>query len=103
MDLVLHRGIFGRHAEGVPTHGMEHVIAAGTLVARNDIAHGVVADMAHVDAARRVREHLKHVVFLARIGIVGLEDLVFGPFRLPTGLGVARIVTFGSHGSHFRE
>ncbi|MFB2608520.1 hypothetical protein ACE04B_42295, partial [Rhizobium phaseoli] len=35
--------------------------------------------------------------FFARIGVVGLEDLVFIPFLLPAGLGLARIITFGGH------
>ena len=103
MNLVLHRRIFSRHTEGVPAHRMQNVVAAGTLVASHNVAHRVVADMAHMDASRRIGEHLEDVVFLARISVVRLEDLVFRPFCLPTGLGVARIVTFGSHGLHFRE
>ena len=53
--------------------------------------------MAHMDAPRRIGEHFEDVIFFARIGIVGLEDLVFIPFLLPAGLGIARIITFGGH------
>ncbi|MNU88097.1 hypothetical protein D3C71_779000 [compost metagenome] len=58
MNLVLHGGIFGRHAEGVPAHRMQDVETTGTLVAGDDVAHGVVADMAHMDASRWIRKHL---------------------------------------------
>ena len=71
VDLVLHRRIFSRHAEGVPAHRMQHVVAAGALVAGHDVAHRIVAHMAHMDAAGRIGEHLKHIVFLARIVVVG--------------------------------
>ncbi len=94
MDLVLHGGIFGRHAEGVPAHRMKHIIAAGALVAGHDIAHGIVAHMAHMDAARRIGEHLEHVIFVARIVVVGFENLALVPFRLPAGFSVARVIAF---------
>ena len=88
MDLLLHGGVFRGQAESVPSHGMEHVEAAGALVAGNDVAHGVVADMAHVDAARGVREHLEDVVFgLLHILFDG-EGVAPVPCRLPAGLGV---------------
>lgn len=50
MHAALHGGILCRHAEGVPAHRMQHVVTAGALVAGDDIAHGVIADMAHMDA-----------------------------------------------------
>src|SRR5690606_35074841 len=46
--LVLHRGVFRRHAEGVPAHGLQHVLAQHALVAGNHVADGVVAHVAHV-------------------------------------------------------
>ncbi len=55
MGVVLHRGVFSRHAEGVPTHRMEDVAALRAAVARHHVAHRVVADMTHVDAPRRNR------------------------------------------------
>ena len=47
-DVVLHRGVFRRHAEGVPTHGLQDVLAEHALVAGNHVADGVVAHVAHV-------------------------------------------------------
>ncbi len=61
MRLALHRGVLGRHPEGVPAHRMEHVEAARALVAGQHITHGIVAHVTHMDAPRRIREHLEHV------------------------------------------
>ena len=58
-----HRGVFGRHAESVPAHRVQHVEALGHLVARDHVAHRVVAHMPHVDASRRIGEHFQHVIF----------------------------------------
>ena len=62
-----HGGVLGRHAEGVPAHRMQHVEALGALVPRDHVAHGVVAHVAHMDAPRRIGEHLQDVVFRPRI------------------------------------
>ena len=97
MDLALHGGVLGRHAEGVPAHRMQHVEARGALVARDHVAHGVVAHMAHVDAPRRIGEHLQHVVFRARVVVAGREDAALVPDLLPAGLGLAGVVAFGGH------
>ncbi len=98
MNAALHGSVFRRHSESIPAHRVQHIETPGSLVPGNDVAHRVVADMAHVNAARRIGEHFEHVIFFARIGIVGLEDLRLVPFLLPAGLGVARIITFGGHG-----
>ena len=95
MDLALHRGVLGRHAEGVPAHRVQHVHAAGALVAGDHVAHGVVADVAHVDAPRRVGEHLQHVVFRARVVVRGPEDAALVPDLLPAGFGFAGVVAVG--------
>ncbi|MNV97749.1 hypothetical protein D3C71_1929100 [compost metagenome] len=76
---------------------MQHVEAAGAFVARYHVTHGVVAHVAHVDAARGIGEHLEHIVLFARIVVLGLEDFVLVPFLLPTGLGITRIVSFARH------
>ena len=56
------------------------------------VAHGVVAHVAHVDAPRRVREHLQHVIFRPRVVVFGREDAALGPDLLPAGLGLAGVV-----------
>ena len=49
IDLVVARRVFGRQAEGVPSHRMQHVAAHGAAEARHDVAHRVVAHMPHMD------------------------------------------------------
>ena len=85
-------GVFRRQAEGVPAHRMEHVEAPGALVAGEHVAHGVVAHMAHVDAPRRIGEHLEHVIGIARIVIGDDEGLVVLPGLLPARLLDTRVV-----------
>ena len=97
IDLVVARGVFGRQAEGVPAHRMQHVAAHGAAEARHHVAHRIVAHMAHMDAARRIREHLQHVIFRARIIVRDREKLSLVPGFLPAGFGRARIVSFGCH------
>ncbi len=67
IDLVVARGVLRRQAEGVPAHRMQHVAAVGAPEARHHVAHRVVAHVAHMDAPRRIGEHLEHVVFRARV------------------------------------
>ncbi len=99
MGLVLHRGILGRHAERVPAHGMDDVEPLGPAIARHHVAHGVVADVPHVDAPRRVGEHFEHVVFGPRVVVAGAESLALGPHPLPVRLGFAGVVAFVHVGS----
>ena len=53
--------VLGVEAEGVVAHGMEHALALVAAEAGDDVAHGVVLDVPHVGAARRIGEHLEHV------------------------------------------
>ena len=92
VDLAVDGGVLGRHAEGVPAHRVQHGVARGAFEARDHVAHGVVADVAHVDAPRRVGEHLQHVVFRAGVVVLGGEDGLGVPGLLPTGLGLAGVV-----------
>ena len=92
MDLVLDGGVLRRQAEGVPAHRMQHVEAARLLVARHHIAQRVVADMAHMDAPRRVGEHLQHVIFRPG-GVFGhVEAALLRPDALPLCLGFLEII-----------
>ena len=99
MNLSLHRGVLGRQAEGVPTHRVQDVEALGHFVAGHHVTHGVVADMAHMDAPRRIGEHLQHVVFRLVARRPGSEAIGLGPSLLPLGLGLFDVVTLDGHGS----
>ena len=97
MDLALHGGVLRRQPERVPAHGMEHVEPHGAFVARDHVAHGVVAHVPHMDAPRRIGEHLEHVVLRARVVVAGGEDVPLVPHLLPTRLRLAGVVAFGGH------
>ena len=58
MDAALDRGVLGRQPEGVPAHRVQHVVALCAHIAGDDVAHRVVAHVPHMDAPRRVGEHL---------------------------------------------
>ncbi len=55
--VVLQRGIFSRHAEGIPAHRLQYVVALHLVKTREHIADRVVAHVPHVQLARGVREH----------------------------------------------
>ena len=97
MAVALDGRVLGRQAERVPTHGMQHVEAAHLVVARDDVADGVVAHVSHVDVARGVREHLEHVLLRLR-GILGhLVQVGIVPLLLPAGFDLVRVVRFHGH------
>jgi len=91
MDLLLHRGILGRHSERVPPHRVEHLEALHPPVAGEHVPHRVVADMAHVDAPRRIGEHLQDIGLGLRAAVVGVEGPPFLPDSLPVRVGLERV------------
>ena len=92
-DAALDRGVFGRQAERVPSDRMQHVETAHPLVTRHRIADRVVPHVAHVQRARRIREHFEQVVFRARrVVIDGAKRLLLLPHLLPLCLDTLRIV-----------
>ncbi len=97
VDLAFHRGIFGRHSERVPAHRVEHFHALHPPAAREHVAHGVIAHMAHVDASRRVGKHLEHVGLGLGAAAVGDERSLLFPALLPAPVGRARVEAPG-HG-----
>src|SRR5690606_25346568 len=54
---VLDGGVFRRHTERIPAHGLHYVFAQHALIAADYIANGVVAHVAHVQATAGVRKH----------------------------------------------
>ena len=61
MGAVLDGRVLGRHAQGVPADGVEDVGPGHALLAGDDVADRVVADVAHVDAAGGIGVHLETV------------------------------------------
>ena len=99
MDALFHRRIFGWHAERIPAHRVEHFVPLRAAVAGEDVAHGVVADVAHVDASAGIRKHLKDIGLGLGRSAVGAEAAVCLPPLLPAGFARRRIETVGGHAS----
>jgi len=86
--LVLDGGVFRRHAESVPAHGLEHVEALHLVKAGKHVADGVVAHVAHVQLPGGIGEHGQAVV-------LGLGEVCHGP----GGLGLNPVLLGGGfHG-----
>ena len=98
-SVVLNGGIFGGKAEGIPAHGVKNVVAVHPHVTGKSVPDGVVADVAHVQSARGVRQHFENVVFLFRrtVRIGGVELGIGLPAGEPFGfnaLGIVAVVVW---------
>ena len=96
---VGHGGVLGRQAESVPAHGLQHVAALHAHEAREHVADGVVAHMAHVQPARGVGKHGQAVEFLAGRVFVGDKGALRVPVSLRAAFDSGRVVTFLHHAS----
>ena len=94
MTIMLDCRVFRRKTESVPTHRMKHVITAHLGIAGDNVTNGIVARMAHMRIARRIREHFEHI-FL-RLGRILGHDVLAAllPYRLPSRLYFMRVVFF---------
>src|SRR6185437_5526721 len=101
MHLALHRRILGRHSERVPTHWVEHFMALHAAVAGDHVAHRVVADVAHVDAPRRIGEHLPHVGLRLVAGAIGGKAPRLFPPLLPAAVSRARVEAPAGHARNY--
>ena len=89
---VLLSGIFGGEAEGVPAHGREYVESLHLLVARQHVAHDVIAAVADMHGAGRIGEHGQAVKLLLRILRVARERMLVVPPGLPLGFDFVKRV-----------
>ena len=94
------RGIFRWHTETIPAHRMENLKTLRLFIARDDIAHRVIPDMAHMDAARWIGEHFQRVEFWLIRSVVRTENIGLGPFFLPARLDVGGVIFFSHGASH---
>ena len=92
--VVFERRIFRGQAKGVPTHGMEHVIALHPHVARERVSDGVVAHMAHVQLTgwdrAAFRAHSTWACCWRRAPLRRARDR--RPAGLPASLDLCRVV-----------
>ena len=93
LGAALDRGVLGGEAERVPADRVQHVVAAVTPEARDDVDVGVALGVTHVQVARGVGEHAEHVLAGAGVLIAaGAERVGLGPARLPLLLDRVRVV-----------
>src|SRR5262249_49729736 len=67
MQLVLDGRILSRQTKGVPAKRMENVVSTHHPVTRERVANAVVSEVAHMDVAGRIGEHLENVVLAVGI------------------------------------
>ena len=91
--LVFYRRVFGGQAEGVPAHGLQHILAPHALVAGDDISDGVIAHMSDVQFAARVGKHGQAVEFFPAWILDGLEGAILFPEGLNFSLDAMRLVS----------
>ena len=98
VDAALEGGVLCSEPEGVPTHRVQNVESLGFFVTRQHIAHGVIADVAHMDPAGRIGEHFEDVaLWLCGIGR-GFENATFVPVFLPEFFACGGVVAFSLDG-----
>ena len=90
--LVLDRGVLGRQAERIPAHRLQHVLALHALVAADHVADGVVAHVAHVQGAGRVRQHREAVELRLGRVLVHLVGALCVPVLLRGGFHRLRLI-----------
>ncbi len=61
MAALADRGVLGRKPEGVVAHRAQDLVAVPAAEVGDDVAERVVLDVAHVEVARGVRQHLEDV------------------------------------------
>jgi len=83
MSSTLDRGVLRRQAERIPSHRVENAEALHPQKPEECVAEDVVPAVADVEVARRVREHVEHVVLLAGRRDVDFRDARLGPAFLP--------------------
>ena len=91
---MLDGGVFRGQTEGVPANGMQDVETLHRHEAGQRVADGIVAHVAHVNVAGRIRQHFQHVVFGPPGLGLGVKQLLLRPALLPLGFNILRIVVW---------
>ena len=85
-------GILGGQLEGVPADRVHHVEALHPLGSSHHVGDAVVADVAHVDVARGIGQHLQAVELGPFRVFRDLEGALLGPVLLPARLDLVEVV-----------
>ena len=78
--------IFCRHAKCIEADGLQHVQAMHAAIPTDDIANGVIADVAHVQPPAWIGQHAQAVVLVFLRVLCDPESPVFVPVGLCFGL-----------------
>ena len=93
MDMILDRIVLGGKSEGIPTHGIQNVIALHSSLSRHDIQRGVWSGVTYVKSlSRRIRELNQRIIFgLGKI-VRSLEGFLVIPDLLPLCLHLMVVI-----------
>jgi hypothetical protein len=94
INAALDGRLFGRLAKAVPADRVQHVETLQTLVPGECITDGVVAHVAHVEEARRIRQHFETIKLWARVAFCNLESFSLLPMLLPLAFYLFREIFF---------
>ena len=100
---MLDSGIFRRHAESIISHRMNNIKPLHGFKAGYHVTNRVIPHMPHMKIARRIREHLKNIVFLFIRIKMSLKCFRLFPNLLPLFFNLLRnifplhTVTFHKH------
>ena len=94
VTIVLDCRIFGRQSKSIPTHRMKYIISTHGVITCRNVTKRIVTNMAHVNIARRIREHLKYIALWLRLVFASGICARIRPDLLPMGLYFMRVVLF---------
>ena len=78
---------------GIVAHGVQHIIAAQTLVARVDVARYIAQRVPHMEAgARRVGKHVQNIVMRLVAVVVDMVHTMLAPPVLPPRFEFTEVV-----------
>jgi len=81
---------------------MQHVVSVHPHIAGERVADGIVAHVPHVKCARRIRQHLQHVILgLGGVLLRHVERRILLPARGPFFLDLLRVIALVAHGAGF--
>ena len=92
-DAVFDRRVFRRHTERVKSHRVQDVESLHRLVTRHDVTDRVIADMTHMQIARRIREHFECIILRTVRVHLRLINVLRLPFVLPFLFNFLRFIT----------
>ena len=85
-------GVLGGQAEGVEAEGRQHGVSLHGAVPDEQVAEGVVPDVALVGGPARVGVHAQDVLRRARVVGIDLVEAAVGPALLPLALDFLHVI-----------